>query len=650
MTTFSPPQEVRANAKRGLELRAKHGRGGTAVGVARARDLSNGKSLPIETIKRMVSYFARHEVDKQGEGWGKDSAGYIAWLLWGGDAGKAWANRIAKENEKKDKTMTNDFATSYAAIIKSDEQPDGTLMVYGKATDDSIDSDLQICDAEWLDRAMPQWFKSGGNVREQHSNIAAGVAKEYESKSDGHYIMAHVVDPTSVKKVQAGVLKGFSIGIKAPRVVRDTKAVNGRIIDGQIIEVSLVDRPANPNAKLVMAKSVEGESTLVQVEELHEYSAPSPMDVFGKREFTTEEREQAAEEGDAMPDGSYPIKNKKDLQNAIQAFGRAKNPAAVKRHIMRRARALGAENLLPDDWKKSMDKVDSLLNTAKELSADTVKFDKDAYDTARRALAQLIVVEANEMAESGSNEKDSIECLLDAVKHLFEWYEGEVEEGEVSAPEMVELATAPEVVKEEDAEDVEDDSTSDCECDGCSDCAEKGGCDDKMCKGHKSMKSEESIETSKCLECGCDKPADAHGRDDVTTAEMVELKSDEVSAEKADAVMDSQVDLIITKAVASATEAVKAEIDELRSALEAEKGKSMNLETELADAKTKAASGGPKRTGTVLETTSNDLLVKAAEYNAKATAATDPILAKGYRELAEDFIRKASKETSTDKE
>jgi hypothetical protein len=104
---YVPPQAVRNNAKRGLELRKKHGRGGTAIGVARARDLSNGKALSLSTINRMVSYFARHEVDKKGEGWGVDSAGYIAWLLWGGDAGRSWANRISKENKKIDKGNPN---------------------------------------------------------------------------------------------------------------------------------------------------------------------------------------------------------------------------------------------------------------------------------------------------------------------------------------------------------------------------------------------------------------------------------------------------------------------------------------------------------------------------------------------------------------
>jgi len=164
----------------------------------------------------------------------------------------------------------NNLTNVYAGIIKYDKNDDGTLTVYGKATDDSLDIDQQICDPAWLDTAMPQWFMSGGNIREQHSNIAAGVAKEYEAKADGHYISALVVDPVSVKKVENRVLRGFSIGIKSPRVVMDKKAANGRIIDGQIVEVSLVDRPANPNCQLVLAKSINGEKSLTKVEELVE--------------------------------------------------------------------------------------------------------------------------------------------------------------------------------------------------------------------------------------------------------------------------------------------------------------------------------------------------------------------------------------------
>ena len=91
-----PTDSMASNAKRGLELRREYGRGGTSVGVARARDISNKKTLSDETVLRMHSFFARHEVDKKSKGWkageeGYPSNGLIAWLLWGGDSGKSWA-------------------------------------------------------------------------------------------------------------------------------------------------------------------------------------------------------------------------------------------------------------------------------------------------------------------------------------------------------------------------------------------------------------------------------------------------------------------------------------------------------------------------------------------------------------------------------
>lgn len=68
------------------------------------------------------------------------------------------------------------------------------------------------------------------------------------------------------------------------------------------------------------------------------------------RDVSPEERRKLADDNKAMPDGSYPIANVDDLRNAIQAIGRAKNPDAVKAHIKRRARALGHEDLIPEDW------------------------------------------------------------------------------------------------------------------------------------------------------------------------------------------------------------------------------------------------------------------------------------------------------------
>ncbi len=69
-----------------------------------------------------------------------------------------------------------------------------------------------------------------------------------------------------------------------------------------------------------------------------------------KRQFSADDRKAAAKAGTAMPDGSFPIETKEDLSNAVQAYGRAKDKVAAKAHIEARAKALGAESMLPDGW------------------------------------------------------------------------------------------------------------------------------------------------------------------------------------------------------------------------------------------------------------------------------------------------------------
>lgn len=79
------------------------------------------------------------------------------------------------------------------------------------------------------------------------------------------------------------------------------------------------------------------------------------------RNVSTKERKKLATKGKAMKGGGFPIANKADLKNAIQAYGRASNKAAAKQHIIKRARALGATNLLPDSWKKKGDSAMALV-------------------------------------------------------------------------------------------------------------------------------------------------------------------------------------------------------------------------------------------------------------------------------------------------
>jgi hypothetical protein len=101
---YIPTQAMARNAKRALEVRESKPpsqRGMTAVGLARARDISNRRELPLETVKRMKSYFDRHAVDKEGETWGEQGKGWQAWNGWGGDEGRTWAEAIVKREEAK---------------------------------------------------------------------------------------------------------------------------------------------------------------------------------------------------------------------------------------------------------------------------------------------------------------------------------------------------------------------------------------------------------------------------------------------------------------------------------------------------------------------------------------------------------------------
>ena len=76
MASYKPTEGMVEEAQRGLDWRREFGRGGTEVGIARARDIVNGKNLSDDTVKRMFSFFSRHEVDKQAEGFSPGEEGY----------------------------------------------------------------------------------------------------------------------------------------------------------------------------------------------------------------------------------------------------------------------------------------------------------------------------------------------------------------------------------------------------------------------------------------------------------------------------------------------------------------------------------------------------------------------------------------------
>lgn len=689
--SYVPPAGAAAAAKRAIKWieEGNAGSGFTSTGRTRAGQIARREAISRDTVMRMVSFFARHEPDKKAEGFSAGEKGYpspgrVAWDAWGGDAGRSWANRTAESIRNKEKATMTDLTTSYFAIEKADRNADGTLMVYGKATDDSVDIDQQICDAAWLDRAMPDWFKTGGNIREQHSSVAAGVAKEYEAKSDGHYIRALVVDPISVRKVETGVLKGFSIGIKNPRVARDNKAANGRIIDGQIVEVSLVDRPANPNCQLVLAKSTTADSTLIMVEDLIEKKEETDYESINvggagsepaDKELYNRVKAEAKDKFDVYPSavanawvvreykkrgGKYKKKTKKSLTKCLECgcdqpeVSHGGGPTVLPDGTIT-AHMSTANIISPTETPKFALQSDSNLSTGadpmeqvKEIldlsaaykNADLLKFDKKTYDTARTALAQLIAIEAEEMG-AGSNEEMSLQHLLSAVHHLFAWYEGEEAEGEIMQETEIEMAAGADKkdMKPKKGESLKEFKAR-CKEVGMND-KEAIECFDKYMAAEKMEDEEKPAKKKTDKEDDEKKTGHKSVESEDAAPEVVEPDVVEEEKDNSDDDKSADVEAIIEQVVKSATESLRKEIADLVTATKAAQEKASTLESELAIAKSLAVAGGPKRTGHSVEQ-STDLLVKAANYKAKANATTDPTLAQGYKQLAQEFFAKAA--------
>ena len=141
--SYKPTNEMATQAELGLKWRELYGRGGTEVGVARARDISNLRNLSVDTIKRMNSYFARHEVDKKAKGWasgeqGFPSAGRIAWQLWGGDSGRDWAARIIERIKREE--LSSNIADELIAL--GEDSPENYILI------DSYEVDYENDDLE----------------------------------------------------------------------------------------------------------------------------------------------------------------------------------------------------------------------------------------------------------------------------------------------------------------------------------------------------------------------------------------------------------------------------------------------------------------------------------------------------------------------
>jgi hypothetical protein len=149
--------------------------------------------------------------------------------------------------------MTGERVRLYGEINKVERRDDGTVTISGVASSEAVDADGETITAAAMKAALPSYMRFPA-IREMHQAIAAGRALSVTVGKDGRtYVEAHVVDRDAVAKVKAGVYRGFSIGGHVPPDGRD-RTNPKKILRLSLTEISLVDRPANPEATFQLVK------------------------------------------------------------------------------------------------------------------------------------------------------------------------------------------------------------------------------------------------------------------------------------------------------------------------------------------------------------------------------------------------------------
>lgn len=279
---LKPTEAMAEEAEKGLKWRDEYNRGGTMVGVARARDISNRKELSPRTVRRMVSYFARHEVDKDAEGFrpgedGYPSNGRIAWALWGGDAGQSWANakdkelsriedkkhlsipvirwenkrmekKLIKFEECQVKNMDAGIFEGYASVFNGlDSYNDTILPGAYKKTLENRTKDIAML------------FNHSAYRQDMPSRIGKWLSMAEDDKGlyvKGQLALGHPTADAVYSSMRWGTIDGLSIGYAAKQFEMVENVRNLKEID--LYEVSIVDFPADGAAR-VSLDSVKSE-------------------------------------------------------------------------------------------------------------------------------------------------------------------------------------------------------------------------------------------------------------------------------------------------------------------------------------------------------------------------------------------------------
>ena len=272
------------------------------------------------------------------------------------------------------------MAKLYAEIAKMEAQDDGTVKVWGYASSEAVDSDGEVIAAEAMKAAIPDYMKFG-SVREMHGSNAAGTAIEINVEDDGRtFFGAHIVDPVAVTKVKTGVYKGFSIG---GSVTARDELNKSQITGLKLTEISLVDRPANPDAVFTFFKadkSKDDEETADKDDEPADKADETPADDAEKADDKADVKD--GDKKDDEEDG------KKDETEKSASVELSESEIAILKAVLAKAEKQEAATKADEPVDESVSKSDKSDDLAKAEMADALAKAQDALKKSNEALAK----------------------------------------------------------------------------------------------------------------------------------------------------------------------------------------------------------------------------------------------------------------------
>ena len=388
--------------------------------------------------------------------------------------------------------MQPEMIYAYIGNLTKSRDDKGFLHVKGVATDDTLDLDGQICDPAWLESAMGQWFKTG-NVREMHTMSAVGKATKMSQDGSQFAIEAKIVDPLAATKTDEGVYGGFSIGIKGARIDESADALKrapkGVIVGGRIVEVSLVDLPANPSAVLELVKTVGGDTVKTEAlgemddEDIDKADAYKPVpykadpdetvecpkchrmndrdahfcdqcgfkldgatDVEVKStEADTAKADMSTKDINDLPDSDFayvePGGTKDKDGNTVPRSNRhfpIHDAAHVRNALSRAPQSPFGKKAMPKILSAAK-KFDIKVNKGLEAVLNKAADEDEKHDPAQLAeirtlLVSVIEAELSELESGSDDEMGDLYQLLNALGIFLSWWEDEADEGETEQP------------------------------------------------------------------------------------------------------------------------------------------------------------------------------------------------------------------------